>query len=370
LGASHAGTRVVFGIVGSGWRTEFFLRVARELPERFSASGVVTRTEATGLPIEKRFGVKTFRTTDDLLNAGKIDFAVVSVPWEIAPTRTRELVGKGVAVLSETPPAPDLPSLIELNKLTGLGAKIQVAEQFHLHPLHAARIAIANSGKLGEIHQVQVSVCHGYHGMSLMRRLLGIGYENATVTAVLVSTPLIDGPTREGGPHEEKLIDSKQVIAFLDFGGKYGIYDFTGDQYFSWVRAKRLLVRGSKGEITDMSVRYLKDFQTPVEFELKRQNNGEYGNLDGFGLKGILAGEEWIYRNTFAPGRMTDDEIAVATCMERMHRYVKEGVDFYSLAEASKDHYLSLMIDEVSRTGGKTRTETQPWAAQQPMRKP
>ena len=58
-----------------------------------------------------------------------------------------------------------------------------MAEQYHLHPLHAARIAIANSGKLGEISQVQISECHGYHGISLMRKLLGIGFENASITA-------------------------------------------------------------------------------------------------------------------------------------------------------------------------------------------
>jgi predicted dehydrogenase len=353
---------IVFGIVGSGWRTEFFLRIAKELPERFKVSGVVTRTEVTGKNIEKKFGISTYRTIDELLNATKIDFAVVSVPWEIAPIRTKELVERGIPVLSETPPAPDLDSLIEINKLTGLGAKIQVAEQFHLHPLHAARIAIANSGKLGEISQVQISVCHGYHGISLMRKLMGVNFENATITASKITTPLVDGPTREGGPGEEKLIESQQVIASFDFGGKYGIYDFTGDQYFSWIRSKRLLVRGSKGEITDRSVRYLKDFQTPIEYELKRVNMGEYGNLDGFGLKGILAGEEWIYKNAFTPGRMTDDEIAVASCLEKMYQYTKNGQDFYSLAEGSQDHYLSLMIDEAVRTGGKIKTESQPWA--------
>lgn len=353
---------IVFGIVGSGWRTEFFLRIAKELPERFKVSGVVTRTEVTGKIIEKKFGISTYRTIDELLNATKIDFAVVSVPWEIAPIRTKELVERGIPVLTETPPAPDLGSLIEINKLTGLGAKIQVAEQFHLHPLHAARIAIANSGKLGEISQVQISVCHGYHGISLMRKLMGINFENATITASSIITPLIAGPTREGGPREEKLIESQQVIAAFDFGGKYGIYDFTGDQYFSWIRSKRLLVRGSKGEITDLSVRYLKDFQTPIEYELKRVNMGEYGNLDGFGLKGILAGEEWIYKNTFTPGRMTDDEIAVASCLEKMYQYTKNGQDFYSLAEGSQDHYLSLMINEALRTGEKIKTESQPWA--------
>jgi hypothetical protein len=357
----NAHKEIVFGIIGSGWRTEFYLRIAKELPERFKVSGVVTRTEGTGRKIEEKFGVCTYRTIDELLNATQIDFAVVSVPWKIAPVRTKELVGRGIPVLTETPPAPDLDSLIEINKLTELGAKIQVAEQYHLQPLHAARIAVVNSGKLGEISQVQISDCHGYHGISLMRKFLGIDFENASITASKITTPLMDGPNREGGPREENIIESQQVIASFDFGGKYGIYDFTEDQYFSWIRSKRLLVRGSQGEITDMSVRYLKDFQTPIEYELKRVNMGEYGDLEGFGLKGILAGEEWIYTNTFTPGRLTDDEIAVAACLEKMYQYTKTGQDFYSLAEGSQDHYLSLMIDEAVRTGGKVKTDSLPW---------
>jgi hypothetical protein len=353
---------IKFGIIGSGWRTEFFLRIARELPERFKVSGVVTRTKASGKNIEEKFAIRTYRSIDDLLNATKIDFAVVSVPWEIAPVRTKELVERGIPVLTETPPAPDLESLIEINKLTEHGAKIQVAEQYHLHPLHAARITIAKSGKLGEISQVQISECHGYHAISLMRKLLGIDFEDATITASKITAPLMDGPKRDGGPREEKIIESQQVIASFDFGGKNGIYDFADDQYFSWIRAKRLLVRGSKGEITDRSVRYLKDFQTPIEYELKRVNMGEYGNLEGLGLRGILAGEEWIYKNAFMSGKLSDDEIGVAACLEKMYQYTKTGEAFYSLAEGSQDHYLSLMIDEAVRTGEKVQTKRQPWA--------
>ncbi len=359
----HSHQAIGFGIIGSGWRSEFFLRIAKELPERFNVAGVVTRTEASGKTIEEKFAIRTFRTIDDLLNAAKIDFAVVSVPWKIAPARTKELVERGIPVLTETPPAPDLESLIEINQLTERGARIQVAEQYHLHPLHAARIAIANSGKLGEISQVQISECHGYHGISLMRKLLGIGFEDATITASSISTPLMDGPNRAGGPREEKIIESRQVMASFDFGGKYGIYDFTDDQYFSWIRAKRLLVRGRQGEITDMSVRYLKDFQTPIEYALKRVNTGEYGNLEGLGLRGILAGEEWIYKNPFISGRLSDDEIGIASCLEKMYQYTRTGEAFYSLAEGSQDHYLSLMIDEAVRTGEKIKTKRQPWAS-------
>ncbi len=357
------GEPIDFGIVGSGWRSEFFLRVAQALPERFKISGVVTRTEETGKIVEEKFGVCTFRSIDEMLKATNISFAVVSVPWAVAPVKTKELVEKGVPVLSETPPAPILDSLIEINQLTEQGGKIQVAEQFHLHPLHAARIAIAHSGKLGEITEAQVSIVHGYHAMSLMRKLLGIHFENATITAHKIVTPIIAGPHRDGLPREEKLKESPQVIALLDFGGKYGVYDFADDdQYFSWIRAKRLLVRGTRGEITDMSVRYLKDFLTPIEYDLKRVNMGEYGNLDGFGLKGILAEDEWVYKNAFIPARLTDDEISIGSLLEGMDKYTKTGQDIYSLADASQDHYLSMMINEAVRTGEKVTTTTQPWA--------
>ncbi|HEY5560229.1 MAG TPA: Gfo/Idh/MocA family oxidoreductase [Clostridiaceae bacterium] len=354
--------KISFGIVGSGWRSEFFLRIAKALPNRFQVTGLVTRSEVKGKEIENLWGVKTFRTIDELIKGSGFAFVVVCVPWDIAPIMIKELSEKKVPVLSETPPAPNLEALIEINKLTQQGAKIQVAEQYHLQPLHAARIAIANSGKLGEISQVQLSVCHGYHGISLIRRLLGIKFENATISASEIISPLVMSPGREGDPTEEKSVESHQVIASLDFGKKLGIYDFTDDQYFSYIRAQRLLIRGYKGEITDKSVRYLKDFRTPVEFELKRQNAGEDGNLAGYYLKGILAGEEWIYENPLIPGRLTDDEIAIGSCLLKMYQYTKDGIDFYSLAEASQDHYLSLMINQAVSIGEKVKTESQPWS--------
>ena len=58
-----------------------------------------------------------------------------------------------------------------------------------------------------------------------------------------------------------------------------------------------------------------------------------------------MAGEEWLYRNPFPGARRTDDEIAVATCTDRMAAYADGGPGFYGLPEASQDHYLGLRID-------------------------
>jgi predicted dehydrogenase len=350
-----------FGIVGGGWRAEFYLRVARELPARFRVGGMLVRNEGKGRAIEGAWGVNTYRTLDELLAAGELDFVVVSVPWPVTPVMLRQLADRGMPALSETPPAPDLEGLVGLHDLTERGARIQVAEQYQFQPLHAARLHLARSGKLGTVTQAQVSAAHGYHGMSLVRELLGVRFEEATIWAREFISPIISGPGRAGPPEKESIADSRQVIAYLQFGDKLGVFDFTGDQYFSWIRSPRVLVRGEKGEIDNSRMSYLRDFQTPVYVTLRRVDAGQDGNLEGYYHKGILAGEQWVYRNPFGPARLTDDEIAVATCLDRMAEYAQGGPGFYGLPEASQDHYLSLVMAQALKSGEGVVASRQPW---------
>jgi hypothetical protein len=171
----------------------------------------------------------------------------------------------------------------------------------------------------------------------------------------------VGGPGRVGPPAEHKVVESRQVIAQLDFGDRLGVFDFTGDQYFSWVRSPRILVRGERGEIVNQQVAYLEDYLTPVYLDLKRVDAGLAGNLEGYYHKGIVAGGEWVYRNPYTPGRLTDDEIAIATCLDKMAAYVEGGPGFYGLPEASQDHYLGLLIDRAVQTGEAVTTKEQPW---------
>jgi hypothetical protein len=207
-----------------------------------------------------------------------------------------------------------------------------------------------------------MSVAHGYHGIVLMRKLLGIRFDNASIKAHRFTSTIMAGPDRSGPPREQAINRSVQDIAILDFGEKLGMFDFTGDQYFSWIRSPRVLVRGERGEINNREIRYLEDFQTPISYELRREDAGHDGNLEGYYHKGILAGSEWAYRNPFIPGKLPDDEIAIATCLVKMDEYVHGGPSFYSLAEASQDHYINLMIDQALKSGETVQTLTQPWA--------
>ena len=353
---------ITFAVIGaSGWRGQFFLRIARELPEQFRVTGLMSRDAATAQQLTRDWNVPAFSDLDGLLQE-RPQFVVISVPWAASPVLLNELSARKMPVLAETPPAPDIAGLTALHQLTQSGARIQVAEQLQFRPLHAARIALAQSGRLGRVSQAQVSVAHGYHGINLLRRYLNVDFENATITARSFESPIVKGAGREGPPQAEEIIAASQTLATFDWGDRLGLFDFSGSQYFGWIRASRTLVRGERGEITDKKLRLLTDFQTPIAIDLVRRDAGHEDDLRPLHHEGITLGDEWIYRNPFAPGRLSDDEIAIATCLQKMGEYVEDGPDFYSLAEASQDHYLSILMGQAVKSGQAVQSNSQVWS--------
>lgn len=351
-----------FAIIGGGFRTQAYLQIARELPEQFQISGMVVRDEEKGQVIEQEWKVRTYRTLEELLDKEQQDFAVLSVARSVAPDFLFELAERGIPVLTETPPASDLDGLLKLHELTLRGARIQVAEQYHHQPLHAARLALVQSGRLGTVAEAYVSTAHDYHGMNLMRRLLGVGYSPVRIRAMSFESPLMGGPTRSGPPTEETIMTSRRDMAWLEFQeGKLGVYDFTNEQYRSWARSNTVTVRGERGEIADQRINALVDYATPQHIDFKRINKGENNNLEGYFLQGIMAGDQWVYHNPFLYARLSDDEIAIAVCLSKMAEYAAGAPSSYGLPEASQDHYLALMIKQAIATGETVTTELQPW---------
>ncbi|AOZ93813.1 Gfo/Idh/MocA family protein [Paenibacillus crassostreae] len=356
--------KIVFGIIGGGWRAEFYLRIAKELPEQFEVSRIFVRDEKKARAMERQWNVRTVSHLDEFVNQMDYAFVVLSVIWEANPELIIQLSNLDIPILAETPPAPDVDGLIRLYKSVPRNAKIEIAEQYLFQPMHAARIALSRSGKLGDISQVQISAAHGYHGISLIRNYLGIGYEDARITGQKFVSPIIQGPDRQGIPRYEERKDSIQQLLTLQFADKLAVFDFTGDQYFSWIRKNRVLVRGDRGEIMNQEVSYLEDYKTPVFHELRRVDTGHNGNLEGYYHRGIQLGGEWLYQNQFIPGRLSDDEIAIATCLYKMGLYVADkGNSFYSLAEASQDQYLSILMKEAVETGQIVNSVGQPWSS-------
>lgn len=356
-------SKINFAVIGIGWRAEFFLRIARALPEQFEVSGVVSSRTSKREEIRNKWGLRAYQSAEELLANEKPGFVVLSISKEAAAEVILQLAESGIPILAETPPAANLSELIKLNKKLGEDYPIQIAEQYHLQPLHQAIFKLVNSGRLGEVNYARVSISHGYHAVSLLRKALGIEFENAEIEARSFEQPIVKGPDRSGAPGKREIVSKRHEFAFLDFDGKLGVYDFERDQHRSWIRSQEILIRGSEGEIKNSTLKYLKDYQTPVELELKRVEAGINQNLEGFYLKGITCGEEWLYQNPFIPARFSDDEIAVAEALVKMKDFLETGDSFYSLAEASQDQYLALMIEESFQKKEKIETQKQIWSS-------
>jgi hypothetical protein len=355
---------VSFSIVGGGsFRAQYFLRISKALPERFRVSGMVVRDELKGKALEEQWQVGTYRTLDELLDNEKPDFVVLSVAPSAAMEYMLQLAERGIPVLAETPPAPTLEGLLQLHeKLTLQGARIQIAEQYQFHPVQEARQSIIESGRLGNISQVTVSISHMYHAVSLIRKMLGARFEDVAIKGMRFESDWVAGPNRGGPPAEDRIVKSERDLAWLDFGGKLGIYDFTKDQHRSWIRSNHLSVRGERGEIFDNRISIQDPSCTQISMELKRMNKGEYENAEGYFLKGIMAGERWVYENPFMPARLYDDEIAIASCLSKMAIYAAGGPAFYGLPDASQDHYIGMLIEQAVASGETVKSVRQPWS--------
>lgn len=351
-----------FGIVGAGWRTAFFMRIAKAFPEQFQVVGVVVRNEAQRAQFAREWGVACFASLPAMADAIDMDFVTISARdnHEIM----LEAVKLGLPCLSETPPASDLDDLTRLfEQVQEYQGRVQVAEQYHLRPHHQAQFSIIHSGLIGSISQAQCSIAHGYHGMSMIRRFLGIMFENAAITATQFSSPIVQGPTREGTPHQEKIVASKQLLAWLHFeNGQLGTIDFTSSQYRAWIRGERTLIRGEKGEIEGRTVRYLKSFDDPMEFTLERIIDGQETDIKPARFVGYRGEGNWHYRCAFGHPILSDDEIAIAHCLVKMKHYLETGEDFYALSEACQDTYLALVADEAQNSGKVIETTRQIWA--------
>ena len=343
--------------VGAGWRAEFFWRLASALPDLDCAGAVVRRDRTLPVP--------AFTSLDDALRTTRPGFVVAAVPWEVTPTLVVDLAGRGVRVLAETPPAPDLDGLRALWSQVADPGLVQVAEQYLLMPSHAARAALVRSGAIGTPTQVQVSSTHQYHAVALMRGLLDVGRRPVTVRATRTTAPLVDPLTRDGWTGDDEPKPAGTTIATIDFGDeRSGLYDFTDNQWHNQLRFRRILVRGSHGELRDDEVVRLCAPRTVVRTPLVRRQTGYDLDLDGFETDHITCGDNVLFRNPYLGQRWNDEEVAIAALLQASAAWSRgEGPPPYPLADGIHDHAVALAVEQAADSGSAVTTTAEPWHA-------
>jgi predicted dehydrogenase len=342
---------VRFAIIGSGWRSEFHIRMAKAAPDRFEVVAVVTNSDAEALRLAARWGVPTMRTLDEAL-ARKPEFVISAVNWPTMPGIVRELVAAGAKVLAETPPAPEIEGLRTLWHDVGASGLVQVGEQYTLMPGHASRLAVVQAGTIGAVTSVEIASTHLYHAVSLVRAFLGVDMDPVVVNARAFTAPFADPLSFQGWREDPTPGPKTTTIATLDFGnGRMGLYDFVENQWWNPLLARRIVIRGTLGEIVDDTVTRLTS-DGPVTSPIVYRRTGVDMNLEGNEVVQASFDGRVIYRNPWVGTSLSEDDMWARD----------EAAGPYPLAQGCQDHAVGLAIERSARTKADVNVEMEVWA--------
>ena len=348
--------KIRFAVVGNGWRALFFVRAAKNLPALFELTGVLLRSREKAEAFAAEYGVPTFYEMDALLET-KPEFVVSCQTKKAISDMTLALMERGMNVLSETPYAIDEDTLEALmKKQAEKGVVLDLAEQYFLYPTHQARRAVVNSGVLGEVQNVWMNMMHDYHGISMLRAYLGEESGPVTIRARMLENPIVVTGSRAGYHTDGEMGAENRTLAQFDYGdGRSGLYDFSGTQYHSAIRSNHMRVLGTRGEIFDDEVRFLREDNRPETAKLVYHCDMITGTVRTIDFNG-----QCVYANPFRwDVPMTEDDIAVSTVLMRMGERLSGGAAHYPFA--FRDSYMSCLLLAAAEADGKIVTQKMPW---------
>lgn len=290
--------KIRFAVIGSGWRSLFYLRIARALPEMFSIAAVKVRNEEKKRAIEAEFNVKVV-LSDDEIYALKPDFVVVAVNKTSLFSVSRLYLEHGIPVLCETCGAYG-----EEEIRTALSYKTDIqygiAEQYFLYPEYSSIIKLLESGIIGRPVGLYLSVCHDYHAISLMRKLLLKDSHPRLLYTEEFEEALPGGFSRYSVRPDGILQKAFRKVSLYSFGsGEKVLYDFSSAEYHSPLRQTSYRIEGEKGEIKDGVVRYYDEKLEIHEAELIRSTDR------------ITFQDKVLFENAFPGTVLSSDEYAI-----------------------------------------------------------
>ena len=339
-----------FIIIGSGWRSLFYVKVAKALSHHFELCAMLCRTQEKADKLAIEHGIHATTSIYECVEM-KPDFVVVAVNKASIADVSKEWLERGFTVLCETPASLELETLHELWALHEQGAKLAVAEQYIYYPDYYAVGQALEKNLIGDPYCAVVSLAHEYHGASLIRHFLKEDMTPFTINGKTFTFPTVETMSRYEQFTDGRIADKKRTIAVFEFeDGKVGLYDFDSEQYRSPIRHNYLNIRGPRGEIKDDNIYFLNKDNLPERKSLE---------ISTHTLK--MPGEE--------NAMMSSDETAIAQVMYGLASYARDesilSKEFsgpvYSLQNALQDSYMAILLQQAIATGQAIKSTAQPW---------
>lgn len=361
--------KIKFIIVGSGWRSLYYVRVAKALPNLFELCAMYCRTEEKAQRMADDHHIHTTASVEECAKY-KPDFVVVVVNKASIAEVSMEWMKRGFTVLCETPAAVDLETLNKLWDMHNQGYKLVVAEQYTSYPEYSALLKVVDRSIIGDPDCLNISLAHEYHGASLMRALLKVAPDmDFTVSAQTYQFPTTETLTRYDSYKDGRIADKKRTVATFEFAnGKVALYDFDSEQYRSPIRKNTLKLQGSRGEIIDRKVYYLDEENEPVISEIrteKRLVETVYENPNLHYIEeviGVHFEDSEVYTPEFGLCGLAQDETAVASLMRRTGEYSRgNAAEPYPLRDALQDAYMAILLREADVSRNRVSSSKRAW---------
>ncbi len=345
-------------IVGSGWRAEFYGRIAAAYPDFFRAV-YYCRSEEKAALMRAKTGAYAFTSKEACLTMNP-DFVVTAVDKAHSADVAIEWARRGFPVACETPAGASIEDLRALwrtgSSREGDGsqeaaarqpqrtvpARITCMEQYHRYPILMAGLAAIDSGAIGEPYSAYLSAAHDYHGFSLIKKMLKTEGEGYTVRGQKIKSPVIMTDSRNSALYDGSIKTADRDILHITFdSGKTSVYDFSGTQYHSFIRSRSLIVRGSRGEWNGRTILGLNPENEPTRTALMPDIPARYRCLDNTSLRDLR--KVWQNELTLETAQ---DEFAIASMLLDMRNFIAGGPSPYPLISALEDSLFWLRAQE------------------------
>ncbi len=353
-------SKIHFSIIGSGYRALLFAEVVKTYPDLFELDYMLCRTVEKAERIRKEYQIET--TIDkDVIAKARPDFVVVAIGRDQAAEVILEWMGRGIAVICETPPCSTIDELKMLWSVPEVrNGMLLVSEQYHRYPVLACGLKKIEKGCIGNPESVYISMCHDYHAASMIRRSLNHGLVPFTIVGNRFSSSVKATDSRYGRVTDGSYSVAVRDIATISFDDQtVAVYDFSGVQYRSFLRGRHLTVRGSEGELSDKMLYFMGEDGYPDSQMLTTQINPEYRVLETRGLKNLL--------RSIKPELVLEEEediFAMASLLLDYGRYHRKETDIfpYPIEEGLEDTYTSMLMHQAfEHPGEQIRSEVMPW---------
>lgn len=361
-----------FIIVGSGWRSLCYVRIAKALPDVFELGAMLCRTEEKAERMARENDIYTTTSIEEC-KAMKPDFVVVVVNKTSIADVSKEWMGYGFTVLCETPAALDTSTLNELWEIHNSGGKLVVAEQYIYDPMYDTQLKILKKGLIGEPSFLHISLAHEYHGASLMRAYLQMDAATPfTVSAKTYQFPTVETMSRYEKFTDGRITDKKRTVGTFEFdNGKVAVYEFDSEQYRSPIRNHYIKLQGVRGEMKDNCFYWLDEANEPQKGMLVPEEKCFTRNSDNPNLQHVCECEEirfrqdgkpdeLVYEAPFGQRGMSKGETAVALLMKQAAEYDRKNGE-QALRETLQDAYMAILMKSATETGEVISSEVQSW---------